>query len=161
MVDNRSEVLYENYESLVRSPSISDDGEIVIYINPDLTDEKQKEIIYVAVFVLEDIQRHVYEKMESIFADDSEIGINASNISIDLKKVQQAQVCYNVINDTVINDSSDYTIQSESNVKLEQGIELLTYTPVSDMNYHSSCRLLDKVKDELRAMIDIFFGVTL
>ena len=58
----------------------------------------------------------------------------------------------------VINDSSDYTIQSESNVKLEHGIELLTYTPVSGKNYHndSPFRLLDKVKGELRAMIDIF-----
>ena len=39
--------------------------------------------------------------MESIFADDRE-GSIACDISIDLMKVQQAQVCFEVINDYVM-----------------------------------------------------------
>ena len=69
MIDNSSEVLHENYEGLVESPSVSDDGEIDIYINPDMTKEQQSEVSSVAKFVSEDIQDEVYEEMESIFAE--------------------------------------------------------------------------------------------
>ena len=37
VLDDRSEMLHEKYEGLVESPSISDDGEIDIYISLDIT----------------------------------------------------------------------------------------------------------------------------
>ena len=53
-----------------------------------------------------------------------------------LGKVQQAHVSYNVIDDL-----NDCIIQSESNGELENGTELLIYTPVRDKKYHSPFRL--------------------
>ena len=51
MVADSSEVLYESYEGLVESPSSSDDGEIDIYISPDMTEEQHSEVSSVAKLV--------------------------------------------------------------------------------------------------------------
>ena len=48
VVDDSSEMLHKNYEGLVESLSLSDDGEIDIYINPDMTEEQQREVNSVA-----------------------------------------------------------------------------------------------------------------
>ena len=54
VVDDSSEMLHEKYEGLVESPSISDNREPDIYINPDMTQEQQREVSSVAKFVSDD-----------------------------------------------------------------------------------------------------------
>ena len=85
-----------------------------------------------------------------IFADDRE-GSIAFDISIDLMKVQLVQVSFDVIN-----DSSDYVIMPERNGRLNHISELLIDTQVSGKTYHPPFRLFDKVKGELRAMMNIY-----
>ena len=80
VVDDSSEMLHENYEGLVESPSSSDDGEIDINISLDMTEEQQSEVSSVANFVSEDFQDEVYQ--ESLFAGDRKVSI-ACNINID------------------------------------------------------------------------------
>ena len=80
VVDDSSEMLHENYEGLVESPSSSDDGEIDINISLDMTEEQQSEVSSVANFVSEDFQDEVYQ--ESLFAGDRKVSI-ACHISID------------------------------------------------------------------------------
>ena len=90
-----------------------------------LTEEQQSEVSSVAKFVSENIQDEVYKEMELIFADNRESSI-ACHISIDLMKVQQAQVSLNVVN-----DSSDYVMMPEKNGRLHQVSEMLIFTQVS------------------------------
>ena len=87
-----------------------------------MTEKQQIEVSSVAKFVLEDIQDEVYEEMDSMFAVDRE-GSIACDISIDLMKVQQAQVSYDFINET-----SYYVMMPEMNGRLNHISELLIYT---------------------------------
>ena len=153
MVDDSSEMIHEKYEGLVESPSISDDGEIDIYISLDMTEEQQSEVSSVAKFVSEDIQDKVYEEMESIFADDREGSITC-DISIDVMKVQQAQVSFDVID-----GSSDYVMMPEKNGRLNLILELLIDTQVSRKKFHPPFRLFDKVKGEFMAVMNLFYFV--
>ena len=62
VVHGSSEVLDENYEGLVEPPSISVDGEIDIYIKPDMTEEQHSEVSYVTKFISDE----THEEMESL-----------------------------------------------------------------------------------------------
>ena len=115
-----------------------------------MTREQKSEVSSVAKFVSEDIQDDVYEEMESIFADDRE-GSIACDISIDLMKVQQAQVSFEVIN--------DYVMMPEMNGRLNNILESLIYTQVSGKKFHFPLRLFDNVKGELMAVMNIFYFV--
>ena len=142
VVDESSEMLHEKYEGLVESPLISDDREFDIYINLDMTQEQQREVNYVAKFVSD----NDHEKIES-----RDEGILACDMSIDVMKVQQTQVSFDVRD-----DSSDYVIMPERNGRLNHILELLIDTQVSRKKLHPPFRLFDNVKGELRAMINIF-----
>ena len=91
--------------------------------------------------------------MESIFAGDKDEGITACDISIDLIKVQQAQVSFNDY------DSSDYVLMTERNGKLNHISEWMIDTQVSGKWYHPPFRVFDNVKGELSAMMNIFYFV--
>ena len=145
VVDDSSEMLHGIYEGLVESPLISDDREFDIYINLDMTQEQQREVSSVAKFISD----NDHEEMES-----TDEGIIACDISIDLMKVQQAQVSFEVLN-----ESSDYVIMPESNGRLNHSLELLIDTQVSRKKFHPPFRLFDKVKGELRAVMNLFYFV--
>ena len=59
VVHGSSEVLDENYEGLVEPPSSSDDGEIDIYIKPDMTEEQHSEGSHVTKFVSDEIHEEI------------------------------------------------------------------------------------------------------
>ena len=91
--------------------------------------------------------------MESLFADDRECSISCA-IRIDVMKVQQAQVRFDVID-----DSRDYVIMQERNGILNHILELLSDTQVSIKKFHHIFRLFDKVKGELTAVMNLFYFV--
>ena len=145
VVDDSSERFCGKYEGLVESPSISDDRDFDIHINPDMTQEQKREVSSVAKFG----QDNDHEEMESRDED-----IVACDISIDVMKEQQAQVSFDVIY-----DSSDNVIMPERNGRLNHILELLIDTQVSGKKFHPPFRLFGKVKGELRAGMNLFYFV--
>ena len=69
-------------------------------------------------------------------------------------KVQKAHESFDVID-----DSSDCVIMPERNGRLNHILELLIDTQVSRKKFHPPFRLFDKVKGELRAVMNLFYFV--